>query len=409
MKKYDVIVVGGGIGGSSCSFYCKQAGLNVLMVEKEQFPRDKVCGDGIQAPMLEIFKDMGIYDEVLSICFKDYGGVYSDADERKLVVNFKPPYSHLSAPRYVYDAIVNRAAVNSGIDYMDNFEALELLKRRGQVCGVRGLYRGKIVDIESKLVVLASGSHSMLAREAGFYEENPDLVFYGVRGYFDGVEGLGSYHEFHYPEIFRDGGYIWLFPQHQYEDGTHRCNVGVFVTEANLKDIGMTSEEILWWWKENTKIGKERLGNANLVGQIKGWRLPCGKAQKIAAPGVVAVGDSGNMIDQCFGGGAGAAMRSGKKAAQFAAMAVEANDFSMEFMQKYEDMIEEELGGFYRGIQAWRDYIFKDGETTRALVDYAMTEGEVTEKGVEVGNGIFSRFLKYRGVELKDTPYAGGK
>ena len=43
----DVIVVGAGPAGSTTAFYLAQAGLDVLLLEKSHFPREKVCGDGL--------------------------------------------------------------------------------------------------------------------------------------------------------------------------------------------------------------------------------------------------------------------------------------------------------------------------------------------------------------------------
>lgn len=371
MNKYDVIVVGGGIGGSSCAFYCKKAGLKTLMVEKEYFPRDKVCGDGLQAPMMPIIEEMGILDDVVEKCYINNSVIWYAGDEMSTVMEFNPPETlHYSCPRFIYDNIINKAAVASGIDYMEGFEALELLTRRNKAVGVRGLYNGKLIDLHADLIILASGSHSMLARQAGFYEEDPDYVFYGVRGYFDNVETVTDAEEFHYIPGFLDGSYIWLFPEADLENGTKRCNVGVFVTETTLKNMDMTSEEILYYWRDNYKCGKERLGNATLVGEMKGWRLPTGKRKPLHGAGVLAVGDSGNMIDQCWGGGAGAAMVSGKIAASIASAAKAAGDYSEEFLSKYTETINALLGDFYMSAQYAKDYQFKDYDTVKKFVTF---------------------------------------
>lgn len=57
--------------------------------------------------------------------------------------------------------------------------------RRGVVRGVRAVLEGQIIEVESDLVIVADGAHSRLAHQIGFYNEDPDLVFYGARGYFE--------------------------------------------------------------------------------------------------------------------------------------------------------------------------------------------------------------------------------
>ena len=65
--KRQVIVVGAGPAGSSAAFYCAKHGLDVLLIDKESWPRDKVCGDGWLPSLKPIFEDMGIYEEMKSL------------------------------------------------------------------------------------------------------------------------------------------------------------------------------------------------------------------------------------------------------------------------------------------------------------------------------------------------------
>ena len=56
----DVIVVGAGPSGSTAAYYLSQAGLNVLLIEKSRFPRDKVCGDGLTPRAVKSLVAMGV-------------------------------------------------------------------------------------------------------------------------------------------------------------------------------------------------------------------------------------------------------------------------------------------------------------------------------------------------------------
>lgn len=116
--------------------------------------------------------------------------------------------------------------------------------------------------------------------------------------------------------------------------------------------IGMTTEELLWDWPKNTRYGRERLGGATLVGELKGWRLPTGKRQPIHANGVIAVGDAGNMIEQFGGGGVPQAISAGAIAAKVAHLAVKTDDFSKDFLKRYSDMIDQALGPSYQHLSA---------------------------------------------------------
>src|SRR5262249_60964156 len=56
----DVIVVGAGPAGSSTAFHLAQAGLDVLLLEKSRFPREKVCGDGLTPRAVKQLVGLGI-------------------------------------------------------------------------------------------------------------------------------------------------------------------------------------------------------------------------------------------------------------------------------------------------------------------------------------------------------------
>src|SRR3954453_21860746 len=56
----DVIVVGAGPGGSAAAYGLAQAGIDVLLLEKTEFPREKVCGDGLTPRAVKSLVDMGI-------------------------------------------------------------------------------------------------------------------------------------------------------------------------------------------------------------------------------------------------------------------------------------------------------------------------------------------------------------
>ena len=388
MRKHSIVIVGAGVGGATAAFFMKQAGLDVLLVDKEQFPRDKVCGDGQVAVVQPILEMMGVLDEVDKVGYKCYGTSFSD--DREYMVPYRIPEGehYYATPRYIFDDIVNKAAVRSGVDYMEGFEALEVIERRGKACGVRGLYNGKLMDLEADLVVLANGAHSMLSRQMGFYEEDPNYVFYGIRGYFENIKGLDDMIEFHYPDpMFSPAGYIWLFPM-----GKTRANVGVFITEASLKKTGMTSEELLWWWRDNTKLGKERMGDAVCVGEIKGWRLPTGMHKEIYTDGLIAVGDAANMIEPLYGGGIPHAMVSGMLAAQAAAQAVAANDFSKETLALYRQLVDEELTPGYQIQDYLRSAVFTDWKDLNELIDYSIEN--YLSKGIRIDAGdVMAKFV----------------
>ena len=60
----DVLVVGAGPAGSACAQLLAAAGLDVVLADQHDFPRDKVCGDGLIPDSHAALRQLGVYDEV---------------------------------------------------------------------------------------------------------------------------------------------------------------------------------------------------------------------------------------------------------------------------------------------------------------------------------------------------------
>ena len=77
---YDVCVVGAGPAGSTCAFYLARQGKRVLLVDKQRFPRDKLCGDAVCARAQVHLERMGVLQAVLAAGegrWAEYGGFVS--------------------------------------------------------------------------------------------------------------------------------------------------------------------------------------------------------------------------------------------------------------------------------------------------------------------------------------------
>jgi ribulose 1,5-bisphosphate synthetase/thiazole synthase len=83
---WDVIIVGSGPAGATCAYYCAVEGLRVLLLDRDRFPRDKICGDQVHTQAQHILKDMGVLQQLLTddvvkwVCItpKSYGCLLHD-------------------------------------------------------------------------------------------------------------------------------------------------------------------------------------------------------------------------------------------------------------------------------------------------------------------------------------------
>jgi flavin-dependent dehydrogenase len=64
METFDVAIVGGGPAGSSCGAFCATAGLRTIVLEREKFPREKVCGDCLNPACWPVLRRLEMAERV---------------------------------------------------------------------------------------------------------------------------------------------------------------------------------------------------------------------------------------------------------------------------------------------------------------------------------------------------------
>ncbi len=371
-----VLVVGAGPAGSAAAFYLAQAGIDVLLVDKEQWPRDKVCGDGQMFHSWYIYEEMGIMEEAREAGTMLYGMKSSDVDERLVSFRSDKEYA-MGTRRYVIDDIIRRAAVREGARFIENFDVRDLIIRHGKVIGVKAFYKGQMIEEYADLVILANGSHSMEARKLGIFNEDPETLWMGARGYYENVRGLEDLIEFHYP--FPDlypAGYMWVFPE-----GDDIANVGVFITAEALRKSGMKIEDYFTRWRDETKLGNERLGDARLIGDIKGWRLPsCWKTGKMYSKGCVMIGDAASSIEPFMGEGFFTALSSGRAIGKFLGKQLKEGPLTEELMEYAQQSYAKDMDKFYSVMGGMRNYGVNTPETFTRFTDYALSIPEEERK-----------------------------
>jgi geranylgeranyl reductase family protein len=303
---HDVIVVGAGPAGSATAHHLARAGVRTLLVDKQDFPRDKVCGDCLSPRAQHYLAGLGLLDAVAAeahaathIRFRAPGGAEAGTDIRG---DHSLPDRTLVLPRARFDHLVQRRALDAGAEFRVG-HVRELLPAGGVRLGAEAL--------PARLVVIATGAalsllkrtplaprrrvHSIAARCYLTRGSTPEAADWGpdLRFFFD-----------HLPLP----GYAWLFPT-----GPDSANLGYWYTGD--ADISAASE-LSRLLAEHPELSRLTAG-AEPPTKVAGFpiRTDFLTAPKVA-PGLLAVGEAAGLVNPFTGEGIDYALESAALAAE---------------------------------------------------------------------------------------------
>lgn len=324
-RSADVIVVGAGPAGSTTAYYLAKAGLDVLLLEKTAFPREKVCGDGLTPRATKQLVAMGIdiSEEAGWLRNKGLriigGGVRLQLDWPDLA-SF-PDYG-LVRKREDFDELLAQQAQKAGARLYErcNVGAPIRDERTGRITGVEAkLGEEKTpVTFHAPLVVAADGNSTRLSLQMGLHRREDRPMGVAVRTYFTSPrhddDYLESWLELWDRRVPGDPrllpGYGWIFGM---GDGTSNVGLGVLNTSASFKELDW--REVLKAWCASMP---EEWGytEENMTGPIRGAALPMAfNRQPHYTKGLLLVGDAGGLVNPFNGEGIAYAMESGQIAA----------------------------------------------------------------------------------------------
>ena len=345
---YDALVVGAGPAGSSAAYHLASAGVDVLLVDRASFPRNKACGDAIMPPALVELGRMGLADEVRSrfTAIDQIGmwgqgiplGVHSVGKVGEIGTAYV-------APRTDFDALLCASALQQGAVWLDRMTVNEVLADTG-VARIRGSHNHCEVELKARIVIAADGSGSRIARKAA--ETVREQVAGGLplmahpltppqddrarltamRGYVAGITGLGDALEFYFKE---DGTtYYWIFPV-----GGTRANVGVIASMAQLRARKTDLKRSLVAFLHAPELAG-RAVQTHFEGQLSAAPIAAGlRGTVLFGVRLLCVGDAAALVDPSSAEGISGALWSGRLAAETAISALKQNDISLHALSRY--------------------------------------------------------------------------
>ncbi len=367
----DVLVVGAGPGGSATAYHLARHGIDVMVVEKASFPREKVCGDGLTPRAVNALVRMGV--DLDDPRFERHRGlrIYS----RRVTLELPWPDLEdfpgfgLMMTRLDFDELLARRAEKAGAVLRERSEALSPIATDGWVAGatVRDLREGSTTEVRARFVVAADGASSRFAGQAGVRRDRAKPLGIAARRYYRIERRPGPWLEVWMDLWEGDAllpGYGWLFPL---TDGRVNLGAGLLNTFRNFKDVSAQrvfdafARMLPAAWGVNEDAAD---------GRVLSGPLPMGMNRvPQAVPGMLVVGDAAGVVNPFNGEGIAYAMESGELASELIHDALMKDRPGIAHL--YPTVLRERYGRYFR---VGTGFVRAIGNPTvmRALTDYGL-------------------------------------
>jgi flavin-dependent dehydrogenase len=315
----DVIVIGGGPGGSTTATMLARKGWHVTLFERERFPRDHV-GESLLPATLPVLEELGVLQAVQAAGFLPKAGATMVWGKDKTPWSWYFHETNTTYPhayqvwRPQFDQLLLQNSRQHGVDVREGRQVVDVLFEADRAVGVRYTEADGSYTAQARFIVDASGQGGLLGRKLGLRRWDPFFRNLAVYAYFTGAQCLPAPDE---TNIFIESyahGWFWQIPLH-----TGQTSVGAVVDtargQAQLQQEG--PEAFLYAQIAQTSQTRSMLQHAQLTSGpfvVKDWSYV---SDEVVGDAYVLVGDAACFVDPLFSSGVHLACMSGVLAAAY--------------------------------------------------------------------------------------------
>jgi geranylgeranyl reductase family protein len=335
-KSWDVVVVGAGPAGCIAATHLATRGHRVLLLDRQVFPREKVCGDGLIPDALRALGRAGIENEVRR---RGHGMRLSSVFSPSRI-EVRIPGDFVTLKRREFDAaLAERAQEVGAIFCVAEVAHLDAEPDGSVVCDVTGVDR----PVRARAALVATGASVSLLRKHGQVRRpGPSAVALRayVRSRFELDRMVISYDRSILP------GYAWIFPLGR---GEYNVGCGVFYRHGNRDGAGLGV--MFDSFCREFPLMRDLMKAAESRTSLKGAPLRCGlQGVEPAGPGnTLAIGETIGATFPFSGEGIGKAMETAELAAETIHEALESDDFRP--LNDFGARLQESLSSKYVGYE----------------------------------------------------------
>lgn len=375
MRKFDILVVGAGTGGSTAAKTAAKMGYSVCMIDQKPNGEigDKVCGDAIGR---HHFDNLGITPprgEELAGIVK---GIDVFSPDTKTIFKAEGEGLHgFMVNRLELGQRLLREALDCGVELLDNTCVLKPIMENGYVKGVqaKNTARDEAVELRGNVIIDASGMAAVLRKQVPpEWGLERDILGEDIEICYQEIREVSSIENHEYLQIYLDqevapGGYCWIFPR-----GENMVNVGLGI---QMKTGFLNPREQFYkhlLTKPLLRDSKKIKGGGGIVSTRRPINCMVGN-------GVLFIGDAACQPNPIHGGGIGPSLLAGQLAAKTACEAIEKNDVSQSGMWRYNSDYMAQYGAKAAALDVFRIFLQK---CSNSDLDYGMSNRLIMEDDI---------------------------
>jgi menaquinone-9 beta-reductase len=333
---FDIIIIGAGPAGATCALALRNSGLQIALIDKEIFPRNKTCGDAIPGAS---FKTLAKILPSAIADWENYNSKQQIKESKIITAKGNSIYMPWSMKAYNStriswdDFLIQQVKNNTKTTVLEGQTIININKENNEI--VVALINNQ--TITAKIIIGCDGAYSVVKKYLFSCKKETNQAV-AVRAYYKNI-ALPNDANYFYTNSLVPQSYLWIFPV---ENNLFNVGFGITPTNASKKiDVKKTFATLL---SADSNI-KHLFVKATATTKVEGFKLPLyTKKIKISTSNCMLCGDAANLIDPIQGHGIDKAMESGRLAALQAMECFAQNNFSELLMQNYDANIYANIG-----------------------------------------------------------------
>lgn len=351
---YDVVIIGGGPGGSSAACYLRKAGCRVLLLEREHFPRFHI-GESLLPYNRRIFEEIGVQAKLEAAGFTPKFGAQFHLGNGSKCTKFvfregrftKEPQA-MQVERAVFDDILLKHAAEAGAEVSEGWTVSKV--EQGHDCAAveAASDDGVKKTFWAQYVIDASGRANVTGNQEGTREIHPRLKKVAVFGHFHHVK-LDEAEKAGDTVIVRlENKWFWLIPISK-----EKTSVGCVMDQAEFSACKKSPDAIFNEIVASSQPMRERMEKAGLTGKIHTTGDFSYRNKTFYGPRLLRVGDAAGFMDPIFSAGVYLAMFSGKLAAKAIIDTLKYKDDPLERFHAYQERIIDSMKFYWQMVESF--------------------------------------------------------